>query len=93
MWPFVAISFELSKGGTVASASCKGLRSAHLTVRVPPILTTRRPGLLETLKLAAVQYIAFFLPIGFLLKCIHGSLFRFGIVAARRHHPVKQHYF
>lgn len=64
---------------------------ARLTVRVPPIIAFRRPGLVETLKLAAVQYIAFFLPIGFLLKCVHSSLFNFGIVAARVHHPVKQH--
>ena len=66
---------------------------ARLTLRVPPQLTTRRPGLLETLKLAAVQYIAFFFPIAFLLQCLHGALFRFGIVSSRVHHPVKQHYF
>lgn len=62
---------------------------AHLTVRIPAILAMRRPGLIETLKLAAVQYIAFFLPISFALSCLHGSLFRFGVVSARVHHPVK----
>ena len=66
---------------------------AHLTVRVPAIAAARRPGVVETLKLAAVQYIAFFFPITFLLSCVHGALFRFGVVAARIHHPVKQHQF
>ena len=66
---------------------------AHLTVRVPPIQTTRKPGLVETLKLAAVQYIAFFFPIAFLLSCLHSALFRFGVVSARVHNPIKQHPF
>jgi hypothetical protein len=44
-------------------------------------------------KLAAVQYIAFFFPISFLLTCVHSALFRWGIVATRVHHPVKQHKF
>ena len=64
---------------------------AHLTIRLPHIAAARRPGLVETLKLAAVQYIAFFLPIGYLLSCLHSALFRFGVVSARVHHPVKQH--
>lgn len=64
---------------------------AHVTLRVPAIETTRKPGLIETLKLAAVQYIAFCIPIGLLVSYLHGALFRFGVVAARVHHPVKQH--
>jgi hypothetical protein len=66
---------------------------ALLTVNVPSVVTMRRPGLVETLKLAAVQYIAFFIPITFLLSCLHGALFRFGVVSSRVHHPVKQHQF
>lgn len=64
---------------------------AALTVRVPQVVASRRPGLVETLKLAAVQYIAFLLPIGLVLSCLHGALFRYGVVSARIHHPVKQH--
>lgn len=66
---------------------------ARLTVRVPSIVTSRRPGFVETVKLAAVQYVAFFLPISFILSCLHGALYRFGVVAARIHHPVKQHHW
>lgn len=64
---------------------------AHLTIRVPAILAARRPGLVETTKLAAVQYIAFFIPISFLLSLLYGALFRFSIVSSRVHHPVKMH--
>lgn len=64
---------------------------AKLTLRIPPILTSRRPGLIETLKLAAVQYIAFALPIGAILSCLHGALFKFGVVSSRVHNPIKQH--
>lgn len=63
---------------------------AHLTVNIPAINVVRRPGLVETVKLAVVQYIAFFFPISFVLASLHGSLFRFGVITARVHHPVKQ---
>ena len=45
----------------------------------------------ETIKLAAVQYIALFIPIGAILGCLHGALFRYGVLSARVHHPVKEH--
>lgn len=64
---------------------------AHLTINIFPMLASRRPGFVETLKLAAVQYIALFFPIAFILSWLHGSLFKYGVVAARIHHPVKQH--
>jgi len=64
-----------------------------LTIRIPPQQTTRRPGVVETLKLAAVQYIAFFLPIGYLLRLIYSALFELGVVSARVHHPVKEKRF
>jgi hypothetical protein len=66
---------------------------ATLTVRVPSVLTTRRPGVLETLKLAFVQYVTFFIPIAAILSYLHRSLFQLGILSARIHHPVKQHQF
>jgi len=66
---------------------------AALTVHVPRILTTRKPGLVETLKLAFVQYIAMFIPIAALLGLVHGALFQTGVVASRVHHPIKQHRF
>ena len=48
---------------------------------------------METFKLALVQYIAFFIPIASILSCLHGALFRYGVIAARAHHPIKQHRF
>lgn len=50
-------------------------------------------SLVETFKLALVQYIAFFIPIGAILSCIHSALYRFGVVASRVHHPIKKHQF
>ena len=64
---------------------------ATLTVRIPPLLLSRRPGVAETLKLAFVQYVALFIPIAVLLTCLHGALFTTGVLAARVHHPIKQH--
>lgn len=64
---------------------------ARLTVHVPAILAARRPGFVETYKLAAVQYIAFFIPCRAILRALHGALFRLGVVTARVHHPIKQH--
>lgn len=66
---------------------------ATLTVRVPSLMLTRRPGVTETLKLAFVQYIALFIPIAALLSCLHRALFTTGVLAARQHHPIKQHRF
>ena len=66
---------------------------ATITLRVPSQLTSRTPGLFEALKLAFVQYIAMLIPIGALLTCLHGALFRTGVLAARMHHPIKQHHF
>ena len=71
---------------TAGGAQDEDLR--HVVAR---FVAARRPGIVETLKLAAVQYIAFFLPIGYLLSCLHSALFRFGVVSARVHHPVKEH--
>ena len=81
---------------------------AHGCVRLPMIPSTLaltvpchgRPArdslffrLVETLKLAFVQYIAFFIPISAILSCVYGALFQYGVVAARMHHPIKQHKF
>jgi len=66
---------------------------AAITLRIPHELTTRKPGIVETLKLAWVHYIALFIPIAFLLRLLHAALFRAGVVAARVHHPIKQHRF
>ena len=55
------------------------------------MLLSRRPGVAETLKLAFVQYVALFIPIAVLLTCLHGALFTTGVLAARVHHPIKQH--
>lgn len=66
---------------------------AVLTVRVPPVLASRRPGLVETLKLGFVQYLAMFIPIRAGIDWVYGGLVRSGVVAARMHHPVKQHRF
>mmetsp|Transcript_33341 Transcript_33341/g.87765 ORF Transcript_33341/g.87765 Transcript_33341/m.87765 type:complete len:315 (+) Transcript_33341:72-1016(+) len=66
---------------------------ASLTVRVPSMLLTRKPGVVETLKLAFVQYVALFIPIALLLTCLHGALFTTGVLAARVHHPIKLHRF
>merc|ERR1719473_1566479 len=54
---------------------------ASLTVRVPSLLLTRRPGIVETLKLAFVQYVTLFLPIAAILSCLHGALFTTGVLA------------
>jgi len=70
-----------------------GSFEASLTVRVPSLLLTRRPGVVETLKLAFVQYVALFIPIAVLLTCLHGSLITTGVLATRAHHPIKQHRF
>jgi len=66
---------------------------AALTVRIPRIETTRKPGFVETLKLAWVHYLAMFIPIAAILRLVHGALFRTGVVASRMHHPIKQHRF
>ena len=58
-----------------------------------PLPTIPSFRLVETFKLALVQYIAFFIPIAFILSCLHGALFRYGVIAARAHHPIKQHRF
>ena len=39
------------------------------------------------------QAVAMLIPIGALLTCLHGALFRTGVLAARMHHPIKQHHF
>lgn len=66
---------------------------ARLTVRVPPVLTTRRPGLVETLKLGFVQYLAMFIPVRAVLQWLYNQLISTGVLAARVHHPIKQHRF
>ena len=66
---------------------------ASLTVRVPALLLTRTPGVVETAKLAFVQYVALFIPIALLLTCVYSALFTTGVLAARVHHPIKQHRF
>ena len=66
---------------------------AELTVRVPPQLHFRQPNILETLKLAWVQYLAILWPCWLLLNWLYGAMFRFGVVASRVRDPVKQHRF
>merc|ERR1712196_331790 len=64
---------------------------ASITVHIPQLLLTRTPGVVETLKLAFIHYIAMFIPIATLLRCLRGACFKTGVLTARVHHPIKQH--
>ena len=71
---------------------CTRLSVRSLTERAPSV-PARRCRLAEVLKDAFVQYIALFIPIKAILSCLHVSLFQYGVVSARTHHPVKLHKF
>jgi len=65
----------------------------HLTVHVPEQPLVVQPRLLEALKKAFVDYLALFIPLHALLLLLKGTLLKHGLVAARMHHPIKQHRF
>jgi len=67
----------------------------HLTVLVPSQQLSYYPGVLETLKLAWVQYLALFFPIRWVLDAALATMVRHGVVTSRLHDPLrpKQHAF
>lgn len=81
----------LARGTALASPTYRWLFPASPTRPCPCALLSR--SLVETFKLALVQYIALFLPVAAVLHWLYAALFRFGIVASRVHHPIKQHAF
>ena len=63
------------------------------TVRVPSLALAVRPGTVEVLKLAWVQYITILLPIFWVLGCVRRAAVVGGVVPTRVHHPQKPHAF
>ncbi|KAL1515660.1 hypothetical protein AB1Y20_002278 [Prymnesium parvum] len=65
----------------------------ELRIRVRSRSLVIQPNLLEVLKLAFVQYLAFFIVLHALLRWVKGTVIKEGVVAVRMHHPIKQHRF
>ena len=67
----------------------------HLTILVPSQQLSYYPGVLETVKLAWVQYLALFFPIRWILDTALATMIRHGVVTSRLHDPLrpKQHAF